>query len=678
MKMINDSPVTLTPAHYDAVDKLMKDNVQTLGFLAGKVLQDHLEGGTVMGIQDDSGTLLAYLLYADHPTYFRIVHLCVSSTSRGKGFARKLVDRLVSVGRTNHIYIKLSCRRDYEADNMWRKLDFVPISEKPGKSKEGHHLTLWIRHLAKDPQLSLFQADASDDRVHAVLDAQIIFNQVEPDSDKAQPSKALLADHADSVTFHITDELLYEIHRGDDYEKRKRSRQIAFEYPRVEHDSVVRDQFVDKLKRILHGRSDAHESDIRHLAITAASDDGIKVFVTEDADILKKQRQILKDTGVSVVRPAELIVRLHELSERQLYVPSRIVGEDNLKWQIMSSDNLQEFPFNRFLGQAGQTERRGILRQELNKYCAYPQQNRVEQLWRGGKVIALRVVTKSSSKINIMLARIAHGEDHALFGRYLLADTITMAIRHHDECMIQLDDNVVPSEVLPYLKEMGFVRHENEYVRFVFSGTWSRHDVLSRIQKLAPSVQSLYNGKTCTDLEKVCSPLSVTDADQCFVLVPIKPGHAINLVDIPRSTMDMFGGRVDVLLRWKNVYYRHKTHHKKLRAPARILWYVSGDQGKVVAVSRLDDVVCGKPKILFKEFKRLGTLDWKDIFDMCREDVSTELMALLFSHTFPFRKPVSLATLREILENGRGTVPLQSPLMLTANEFAEIYRRGLR
>ena len=678
MKMINGSPVTLTPAHYDAVDKLMKDNVQTLGFLPGKALHDYLERGTVMGIQDDSGTLLAYLLYADHSTYFRIVHLCVSSTSRGQGLARKLVDQLVSVGDTGHRYIKLRCRRDYEANKMWPKLAFVPRDEKPGRSKEGHLLTLWIRHLAKDKQLNLFQVDKSDDRVHAVLDAQVIFYLGEPDNDKAQPSKALLADHlADSVNLYITDELFVEINRSDDHEKRSRSRQLAYQYPRVEYDCVVRDQFVDKLKRVLPSGSDADKSDINHLAITAASD-GIKVFVTEDEGILKRQREILECTGISVVYPAELIVRLHELSERQLYVPSRIAGEHGLEWRRMSSDDLQAFTFDRFLGQAGQTERRGILRQKLNEHCACPQQYCVEQLWLGDKAMALRVVTESSSKINIVLARIARGEDHALFGRYLLADTITRAARHHDECMIQVEDSVVPPPVFPYLSDMGFVRYENAYVRFVFSGTWSRLDVLSRIRKLAPSVQSLYNSKACTDLEEVCSPLSVMDADQRFVLVPIKPGYAISLVDNPGSAKDMFGGRVDMLLRWKNVYYRRKTHHRKLEAPARILWYVSGGPRKVVAVSRLDDVVCDKPKVLFKRFKRLGILDWKNIFDMCRRDVSTELMALLFSHTFPFRKPVSLATLRKILENGRGTLSLQSPLMLTANEFAEIYRRGLR
>ena len=678
MKMINDSPITLTPAHYDAVDKLMKDNAQTLGFLPRKALQDYLDRGTVMGIQDDSGTLLAYLLYADHSTYFRIVHLCVSSTSRGQGFARKLVDQLSLIGGTSHIYIKLSCRRDYEANKMWPELGFVPRGEKRGRSKEGHFLTLWIRHLGKDQQLSLFQADKSDDRVHAVLDAQVVFSMDEPDSDKAQPSKALLADHlADSVRFCKTDELLVEINRSDDHEKRSRSRQRADQYPSVEYDSVIKGQFYDKLKHVLPSGSDAANSDINHLAITAASD-GIKVFVTEDMGILKRQREILECTGVSVVCPSELIVRLHELSNRQLYVPSRIAGEQGLEWRRMSSDDLQAFPFDRFLGQAGQTEKKGILRQKLNEHCARPQQYRVEQLWLGSEVMALRVVTESSSKINIMLARIARGEDHALFGRYLLADTITRAARHHDECMIQVEDSVVPPPVFPYLSDMGFVRYENAYVRFVFSGTWSRLDVLSRIRKLAPSVQGLYNSKACTDLEEVCSPLSVTDADQRFVLVSIKPGYAISLVDNSGSARDMFGGKVDVLLRWKNVYYRRKTHHRKLKAPARILWYVSGNQREVVAVSRLDDVVCDKPKVLFKRFKRLGVLDWKDIFNMCRKDVSMELMALLFSHTFAFRKPVSLAMLREILENGRGTLSLQSPLMLTANEFAEIYRRGLQ
>ena len=84
-----------------------------------------------------------------------------------------------------------------------------------------------------------------------------------------------------------------------------------------------------------------------------------------------------------------------------------------------------------------------------------------------------------------------------------------------------------------------------------------------------------------------------------------------------------------------------------LTPPARILWYVSGKKGSVVAVSRLDAVKLGKPKVLFKEFKDLGILKWQHLYKMCGGDADTELMALLFSHTFSFRTPVPLEALRQ-------------------------------
>ena len=66
----------LTAADLDAVDELMKNYNQWLGFLPGEALRDYLEKGTVLGAKNDNGQLVGYLLYAAYPSYFRITHLC--------------------------------------------------------------------------------------------------------------------------------------------------------------------------------------------------------------------------------------------------------------------------------------------------------------------------------------------------------------------------------------------------------------------------------------------------------------------------------------------------------------------------------------------------------------------------------------------------------------------------
>ena len=79
----------------------------------------------------------------------------------------------------------------------------------------------------------------------------------------------------------------------------------------------------------------------------------------------------------------------------------------------------------------------------------------------------------------------------------------------------------------------------------------------------------------------------------------------MSLFDTRESGNDLIGGNPDVLLRWENVYYRSATQHKMLKPPGRILWYVSKDKQKIIAVSRLDEVVIDTPKELLRKFKNL-------------------------------------------------------------------------
>ena len=144
-----------------AVDELMKRYSQWLGFLPRKALQNYLEKGTVLGAKTDDGQLVGYLLYADRYDYFRITHLCVLEEYQRQGIAKRLVNDLKRIADTQKV-IKLNCRRDFPAHDLWQKLGFVALGEKPGKSKEGRLLTIWHCTLASDDQLQLFQAKSSD------------------------------------------------------------------------------------------------------------------------------------------------------------------------------------------------------------------------------------------------------------------------------------------------------------------------------------------------------------------------------------------------------------------------------------------------------------------------------------------------------------------------------------
>ena len=255
----------LTLSDGDAVDRLMKRNSRTLGFLPRKALDDYLEKGTVLGARGDSGVLAGYLLYAANPFRFRVVHLCVSDDFREQRIARRLVDELKKTATTQK-GIGLHCRRDYSAHGMWNALGFVPLNEKPSRAGTGHTLTFWYLDLAPSERLGLFRADTSEETVDVVVDSQILFDFHEPENDKTKPSKSLLSDFlADAVHSFLTDEIYLEIDRNNDPERR--------EVPS------------------LRGRR------------------GSPVAV-----------------GLQVVSPTDLIIRHHELLERQSYVPDRVAG----------------------------------------------------------------------------------------------------------------------------------------------------------------------------------------------------------------------------------------------------------------------------------------------------------------------------------------------------------------
>ena len=164
--------------------------------------------------------------------------------------------------------------------------------------------------------------------------------------------------------------------------------------------------------------------------------------------------------------------------------------------------------------------------------------------------------------------------------------------------------------------------------------------------------------------------------DQNYFLIPIRSGYAMSLINSYQPADDLFGGNTRVLLRWDHVYYRKKNRHKMLVPPGRILWYISEREKQIVAVSHLDEVEIGIPQELFKKFKRFGILEWENIYELCDGDLSKEIMALRFSHTFPFRQPVSLEAMRTVFKEDNVGLWLQSPSKISIETFSKLFQLG--
>ena len=214
----------------------------------------------------------------------------------------------------------------------------------------------------------------------------------------------------------------------------------------------------------------------------------MNTFVTRDRNLLKKSKEIADHTRLEVLDPVNLIIQLHELSERQSYSPNRIVGL-NLCWYRLESKNLASLPFDSFLEYKETT---GRFRQKLDALIAHPDRYECQLLQSGNEIIAIRVLTSSSNKIlTISLARVAVSANQPLFGRFLIADTVSKAVENNLD-MVKFEASALTPSLILDLLEMGFIKYSDSFVRLCFSRRFSRQNVLYAISKLCPESLSNY------------------------------------------------------------------------------------------------------------------------------------------------------------------------------------------
>ena len=660
------SVVTLTCADLGFVETLRARNTGTLGFLAEGALSHYLASGGGLGSKTQDGRLVAYLLFARHRNHIRIIHLCVADEARGAGYAKLLVNRLTDIARQHDVgVIKLNCRRDYPAHHMWSKLGFVPLSEKPAKTS-GRRLTQWCLAVEGYREPDLFHVTVSDEKVNAVIDAQIFFHLHESDVDQAMASKGLQADFLeDLLQLYITDEMFVEIDRARSDTRRKVSRGIAYLFPQISHDPGKAMEFVSVLSGILPTATESQKSDVRQLAKTAASDVGI--FLTLDQGLLRAADRIEQAVAVRVLSPTRIIIQLDELTDPDSYVSIPLSGS-NLAWRKLDHEYLAGLQADHFLAPS---EKRHHFHTLLNDSLSQPKLWQTQGIWSEGDLVALRAIRiqPDMGRVTVNLCRAFRGPDHKLFTRFTIASILHEAVR--SDCgEIHLLPHGAAPDAADELRSLCFARSAHGFVRLCLTEVVSSGDLQRRLHDAGCPEVDLHA------VEKTCSPVVLTDSSLDCFMIPIKSGYARGLFDTNLARDDMFGAEPGVLLRWTNVYYRRKSHHRMLRAPARLLWYESGSDARVVAVSHLDDVRYGSPKEMFRDHRRLGVLAWPDIYEMCSGSEVQDIMVLRFSHTHLFNRPVLLEELRSLYaEHGVGLV-LQSPSTVPRALFWDIFRAG--
>jgi hypothetical protein len=438
--------------------------------------------------------------------------------------------------------------------------------------------------------------------------------------------------------------------------------------------------------------SERTASDLRHLARSAAAN--AAVFATRDRGILSHGDAIRDELGLIVIHPQEVLARLDELRDASRYRPARL-GGTNFTQAVLRTDEVEEFaralanrvgvPFGRLSAEmrGALADRRGLLR------CV--------RTASGEPLAVCASVRNDDSQFgDVTLFYVDPNDALAPTIAATLLQNVVREERAAGMRALNISNEILGAHIASAV-QLGFVAGEGRHTKFVIRGLPTAADVVAEARRTAARAPNVDTQVACVEatavrasggdldaaaeLDEYIWPAVLAASEVPSFIVPIKPTWAMNLFDAELSTADLFGGSPALLLRSENVYYRSRINSAGLGAPARILWYVSGGDhpgtASIRAISLVREVVVGLPRVLFRQFQRLGVYAWRDVFETANHDISEEIMAIRFGSTDAFERPIRFADVQAVLQShGQSENPLASPVRVGKDVFDELVRRG--
>lgn len=678
------------------VTRLWRSNSATLGFFTAGAFQEYAAKGQVLIAEDDSGQCVGYALYRTSRDVVVLVHLCVAAEQRSSGVARALIEGIKSITQSMR-GIRLSCRRDYSVSALWPRLGFVAMNDRTGRSAERKPLTTWWLDFGHPDLLSSINyiTTVGSPKLPVVLDANVFFDLDEQSDLESEESKTLTADWIQAnVELFVTREILNEIDRQNDAAKRQQERVRVVQFPMVQYELAQYEQFVDEIRTLYDMPITIQdESDIRQLAYTLAG--GMQFFVTRDVGIINRGDDLYKKYGLTVMRPVDLVVHLDSIESEADYRPVRLAGT-RLEHRLVRVGELEQL-VSRF--QADATgERAAPLRKTLTMLLSNPEKCRCYVVCDDHKemlaLYAKREVDETLTEVPLL--RVNAKDLDATLARYLSAQMHWHSASHRP-AITKICDKFLKPTIKRTLTDSGYSHAHGSWIRVglptvgssieigeILSALANVHtEIGAQLKSLSNTLvnQSLENDPfSLSKLETALWPAKITDLTIRNYIIPIQAPWARELFDEELARQDLLGAQLDLALQQEGVYYR-TTHFTKPIAPARILWYVSHRKnihgsGHIRACSWLDEVVIGKPKDLYKAFRRLGIYEWRDVYATARHDINSDIMALRFSQTELLSKPISWGILQEFLQDCGISTNVRSPVEINTERFINLYEMG--
>lgn len=579
------------------VKELWRENSKTLGPFPDGAFNEYAEKGWInIALMQDK--CVGYLLFREVQSRNEIiiVHLCVSSKYRKKGIAKALLYFL----KKNTISWKgigLWCRNDYNASSFWSHLGFVTWKERKGRGKDGARLDYWwFDHRQKD-LFSSSRESSRNDRLQTAIDANIFYDLEGTDTEDASESLGLAADWLQpQVDLLVTTELLNEISRNTNSAEREEQRIRFHKYRAVEDDGGKYQEIISLLSiNLPPSRSEQDESDRRHIARCVSA--GVDYFLTRDENLLNYSANIYDLTGLSVLRPCELISRIDGILREKDYQPKRLMGL--AVFSVERDTDAAEKLAREFLSNS-KGERLKDLKQTIINIATNPRNSTIHTIKEiNSKKIGLlccRINSNDEWQIDICRVREVKGVKSKTLSSTLLDLAIRQSIsRKISVCFFK--DNFANDEIINILYGLGFKSTVNGWVKINIENILSVCDLDRYFKKIKSSsnyvkkvinqyIDNVTNAKDNNDcnslinIERDLRPLKFFDVEFPVYIVPIQSVWASMLFDHKLASLELFTEKPDLIMNRSNVYYR-SSRPCNISAPGRILWYVKQDNKRM-------------------------------------------------------------------------------------------------
>lgn len=678
------------------IKTLAKKNSATLGFLPDGAFDAYAEQGWVLAATSNN-EVVGYVVYRISRMRAVLVHLCTDERYRGQGIAGQLFRSVVD--RTSGLHgILANTRRDFPAHSMWPRLGFAAVGEKPGRGMNLSVLTQWWY---EHPQPTLFTGNSTYARaqspIDVAIDLNIFYDLMMPSlREEADESRSLQGDWlVDEVQLCVTSELFNEINRLDSPKTREEQRTVAHEFKRISGPVDEFDRTCSLLSSIMgESKSERQSSDLRHLAHTAAAD--VEFFITRDAQMLKFSNEIENATGVTIMRPVDLVVEINQVRNISSYHPVRLSGSllQITKIDRQQRGKLEDIFVNRSVG-----EKKATFRRKLSSVLLSPAATETGVVSYDGNPVALFGFELSEpSVLRVPCLRLRSGPMARTLARAIVTKAISSSVSEACSVTAVTDEWLEPF-VEEALAEGGFAKIGDQWLKLNYRAIGTESESATGLELLLEQLEDsglelsatlkfpLREGYLSTAaetvlVEKQLRPLKITNGTLDTLVVPVRPRWAQHLFDSVLADQTLFGARPDLVLSWENAYYRAPRSLGAISTPFRILWYVSQDKRymgtrQIRAYSVGSSVEVLPAQDAYNRYKRLGVYDKGEVLCIAGGKPDGRVMVIRFCDTEIFENPIDIKRFRETLVSSDQKKPsLRGPQRISEAAFAKIYSEG--